>query len=519
MTTISKRLLKFMSVAAIGIGLMAPAAMAQDFLQVGNTTCTTGTAGSTVTIPVFIRDIAGTPLGVDRTTANRISGISFNVTPTNPSAIAVDGTGKLQVTVAAAGVTTGITPTFSNVPRTGTTFGYIVTYDVATPIPFTSNAASPGDLVANVTITLAATAAPGTRIDLVVNPSNAVTSLVNADSSISETTTNGGLSVVSGCIQIPALSVALSPTNPAVPVGGTTTETVTIGAAQATTTTVTLTSSNPAAATVPANVTIPAGATSATFSITGVAPGTSTITATLPAGVGGSSATATATVSANPTISFTPPAPTIPSGSTATETVTISAAQGTPTTVTLASSNTAVATVPASVTIPAGSTTATFGITGVAAGTATITGTLPAANGGGTATATATVTAPNPTISLAPTSPIVTVGNPTTETVTISAVQATPTTITLSSSNPAVATVPASVIIPAGSTSATFSITGVSAGTSTIRATLPAALGSGTATATANVFASGSSVPTISGLGFLLMACLLSIAGVLVVKH
>jgi hypothetical protein len=121
-------------------------------------------------------------------------------------------------------------------------------------------------------------------------------------------------------------------------------------------------------ASVPVNVTIPAGATSANFTVaTGSVSAATTATITgIYAGVSKS-----ATLTINPpaatvtllSLSVNPSA--IPNAGTATGTVTLSGKAPTGgVVVALASSNTAAATVPANITIPAGSSSASFGITG-----------------------------------------------------------------------------------------------------------------------------------------------------------
>src|SRR5689334_10284611 len=65
----------------------------------------------------------------------------------------------------------------------------------------------------------------------------------------------------------------------AVPAGATTQGTVSLNAPQSGSANIALSSSNPAVATVPGTVTIPAGSSTATFTVTAVAPGTATITA------------------------------------------------------------------------------------------------------------------------------------------------------------------------------------------------------------------------------------------------
>ena len=155
---------------------------------------------------------------------------------------------------------------------------------------------------------------------------------------------------------------------------------------------VTLSSSNTAAARVPATVTVPAGLGFASFDITTspVAVDTPvTITGTLNA-----TRTATITVMAPPSslasIALSPTS--VIGGSPVTGTATLSsAAPSGGAVVSLSSSNTAVATVPASVTVAAGATSATFPVatTAVTANTSvTVTGSA----GGTTRTATLSVT-------------------------------------------------------------------------------------------------------------------------------
>lgn len=290
------------TLAIIFCGL-AMAAVAQDSLQIGNTVCTSVAPGSTVTVPVYVRDTAGTPLGVDQGVANRIQSIAFQIFPTNASAIALDAAGRLQVSIAPAGVTAALgTPTFVNIPRNDSSFAYIVSYDAGSqPIPFTLNATPPGDLVANINVTLAPRTAPGTTIQLMLNRSETVTSLSNSGGSVTESA-GRFLELVSGCVSVPAaagaVTLGLSPAAPLVSSGSSVTVTVTIGTPQTVPTTITLASSNVAVAVVPPAVTIPTGASSATFEIGAAGPGSANVTASLPASLGGGSASVTATVTA-----------------------------------------------------------------------------------------------------------------------------------------------------------------------------------------------------------------------------
>src|SRR5207248_2028994 len=148
----------------------------------------------------------------------------------------------------------------------------------------------------------------------------------------------------------PPLLSTLRLTPSQIVLGGTSTAMIILsGIAPAGGAVISLTSSNPNVASVPANVTIPAGSTSATLAITGRAPGQTTITATL------------ASVSRTAPLTVVPPPPTLtaltPSqfqifiGGTATVTVALSGiAPAGGIVVSLSSSNPAVAPVPANVT-------------------------------------------------------------------------------------------------------------------------------------------------------------------------
>jgi uncharacterized protein (TIGR03437 family) len=95
--------------------------------------------------------------------------------------------------------------------------------------------------------------------------------------------------------------------------------------------------------------------------------------------------------------------------------------------------------------------------------------------------------APPVTLTLAPNQLTIAAGANSNVTATINPAQSATISVTLASSNTAVATVPASVTIPANATSASFAITGVAAGTTTITATLPTSFGGGSATASVTV--------------------------------
>jgi len=255
------------------------------------------------------------------------------------------------------------------------------------------------------------------------------------------------------------VSLVLSPTS--VSGGTTSTGTVTLsGPAPAGGADVSLSSSNVAAATVPATMNIPEGASSGTFTITTLAQ-TSATSATISAAYHGLSKSAALTVAMTPGVSSISVSPSpLEGGGSATGYVYLNTAAPTGGAVVLLASGSGAAIVPASVTIAAGGSSATFAITttAVTAQTAvTISATYPA---GLTATTTLTVL-PSPTplsVTLTPTS--VMGGTPATATVTLSGpAPAGGADVTLTSSYVSVATVPATINIPEGATSGTFTVT------------------------------------------------------------
>jgi hypothetical protein len=244
---------------------------------------------------------------------------------------------------------------------------------------------------------------------------------------------------------------------------------------------VTLGSSNTAAATVPASLTIAQGATSGTFPITTLTQSVNT-TATISAAYHGLTQTAALTVTLSPSITQVSVSPQIfEGGNVAQGIVFLNTAAPTGGLVVALSSSSGAATVPASVTVPATLSTATFTITtaSVAVQTdVTISGTFPS-----DVTRTALMTllvSPTPNgVTFSPNP--VTGGQAATATVTLShAAPAGGSVVTLASSAPANAPVPASLTIPAGATSGTFIITTLAQG-STITATISASLNGATA--------------------------------------
>ncbi len=309
-----------------------------------------------------------------------------------------------------------------------------------------SSSNTAAQLPASVTVAAGATTATFTI----------TTSAVASNASVTISGTYGATKTATLTVNAVTLtSVSLSPASV---IGGTSsTGTVTLtGPAPSSGAVVTLTSSNTAAAQVPANVTVAAGASTATFTITTSAVAANALVTI--SGTYGTTHTATLTVTAAALTSVTLSPASVLGGTSSTGTVTLTGpAPSSGAVVTLTSSNTAAAQSPASVTVAAGATTATFAITtsAVASNTSvTISGTYRA-----TKTATLTVNAVALTaVSLNPASVIG--GTSSTGTVTLNGpALSSGAVVTLTSSNTAAAQVPASVTVAAGATTATFTIT------------------------------------------------------------
>jgi hypothetical protein len=193
----------FALIVLIGLLPAAPAAaqpLPQDVITVGTGTAS---AGSTIDIPVFIRDTSGTPLGVDQPPGSKIQSYSIKVDYAPAS--------KVQsITFTRAGITASLTPTFESSPTGPGTISLLDTFQESTnPIPFTLNAALPGNQVAHLLITLSASASPG-ALTLTLDP--ALTQLTDQTGSgaTKETVGAGNLLLVNGAVTITAFVPALS---------------------------------------------------------------------------------------------------------------------------------------------------------------------------------------------------------------------------------------------------------------------------------------------------------------------
>jgi uncharacterized protein YjdB len=304
MTQIRLRATHVIVLFLIAIALLDTApALAQDVITVGSVT----TSGPTVDVPVYVRDVSGTPLGRDNGAGLKIQGYSLTVAYTPTSAVQ-------SVTFSRAGITAGLTPGFENSSSPSGSVSLLDSFDESTNlIPFTLNSPGSGDQVAHLIVTLSSSAAPGSSISLMLDPS--LTALSNQSGNLEETPGNG-VALVNGSINIAQLSLNIVPGTSTVAMGDSTTLTAQTSSNVVSNTTVTLASSNPSIATVPPSVVIPAGTNAANFTVAGVSLGSVNINGALPAANGGGTASAFVTVTQPPPQCAVPNAPQISGPST-----------------------------------------------------------------------------------------------------------------------------------------------------------------------------------------------------------
>lgn len=165
-------------------------AVAQDVLTLGTGEAA---AGGVVSIPVSIRDVAGTPLGIDASSGNRIQGFAFKVLfPTEIVA---------SMSFARAGVTASLTPLHQTALQGSGWSAALVSFNESSNlISFGLDAAAPGDLVGTLSVTLSVTAPAGSTAMLRLDPPSAM--LSNQAGSVRETVANGTLSLVNGSVRV-----------------------------------------------------------------------------------------------------------------------------------------------------------------------------------------------------------------------------------------------------------------------------------------------------------------------------
>jgi hypothetical protein len=161
-----------------------------------------GSAGGTVNVPVFIRDTSTTVLGLDQPSGMRIQSYAITVNYAPASSVQ-------SITFTRGGITTPLTPVFESSPSGPGTVTLIDTFQESTNlIPFTLNAALPGNQIGVLHVTIAQGAPIPSTITLTLDPT--LTQLSNQAGTTKETTTLANLTLTNGAININTSVPALS---------------------------------------------------------------------------------------------------------------------------------------------------------------------------------------------------------------------------------------------------------------------------------------------------------------------
>jgi hypothetical protein len=149
-------------------------------------------AGATVRVAVRVRDATGTPLGAERQAGARVQGLAFRVQFLPADAVT-------YAVVRRTGAAAPLTALFEAAARPASGIAYLAAFDernAALPLAPGGGARA----VAELELTLAADLAPGTRVELRLDP--AATALSNQAGTVSETPGNGWLRLRDGAIRI-----------------------------------------------------------------------------------------------------------------------------------------------------------------------------------------------------------------------------------------------------------------------------------------------------------------------------
>lgn len=150
--------------------------------------------GALLEIPLFVRDVSGTPLGVDAGTGNRIQGFAISLVYSPASSVA-------SIDFERAGLTEGLPALFESEIHSSDRISWIASFsESASPIDFILDAPAPGDLIGRFLIRVAAEAPGGGSVDLDFHVES--TTLSNQAGTVGESATNGQLSLVNGSLAI-----------------------------------------------------------------------------------------------------------------------------------------------------------------------------------------------------------------------------------------------------------------------------------------------------------------------------
>jgi hypothetical protein len=185
-----------------GTPAAAQAVQTPDSVTVANVTA----GGGVVDVPVYIRDVSGTPLGRDQPPGSKIQSYSIKVNYAPTAAVQ-------SISFTRAGITTPLTPTFEANPSSPGSVSLIDTFQESTNlIPFTLNAAAPGDQVGHLLVNLSPLATPGTVIALTLDPTLTQLTDEGGDGATKESVGTANLLLVNGSITVTASTAVGAPT-------------------------------------------------------------------------------------------------------------------------------------------------------------------------------------------------------------------------------------------------------------------------------------------------------------------
>jgi len=166
---------------------------AQDVVTIGSSG---GAAGTVVSVPVSVRDLSGTSLGVDKPAGTHIQGFAFKVTFASDFVEAV--------TFSRGGVTSGLSAMYETTFQGSDFCSFVASFNEASnAIPFVSNAGAPGNAIGTLNVLLRATAAIGSTVTLTFHAPSAI--LSNQAGTVRETVADGNLALVSGTVLVAAV--------------------------------------------------------------------------------------------------------------------------------------------------------------------------------------------------------------------------------------------------------------------------------------------------------------------------
>jgi hypothetical protein len=203
--THSKTIRAMLLIGVVASLLATPAAWAAVAIPDTVTVATVnGAAGGIIDVPVYIRDASGSPLGLDQPPGSRIQSYAIKVTYAPTSAVQA-------ITFTRAGITSSLTPTFENSPTSAGAISLLDTFQESTNlIPFTLDAALPGNQVAHLLVTLSPTATVGSTVTLTLDPTLTELTDEAGHPATIENSGNARLTLVSGAITVLPMVPAMS---------------------------------------------------------------------------------------------------------------------------------------------------------------------------------------------------------------------------------------------------------------------------------------------------------------------